>query len=170
MNGYYVPKKIIFLEQDVRYQKRGYDVLQAFRVIGQHRWLLVNRGWLPLLGQTLPSIKTPLRQMKLQGRTKLPSRFGLMLGPEVFNPGSWPLKIQRLHISTIQKLMNHAMFPFVLRLDPSPNSVFKRNYLVVNVMPQRHMSYALQWFAFAFTLWVAYGFFIVQRVDGVEYE
>jgi surfeit locus 1 family protein len=170
VRGYYQPDQIIFFEQDVRFQARGYDILQVLRAIGHHRWLLVDRGWLPSSGQVLPQVNKVLGQVQLQGRTKVPSTSGLVIGPEVFNLGQWPLRVQRLRLSTIEKALHHPLYPFILRLNPEPDSIFKRQWLVVNVMPARHMSYALQWFAFAATLWIAYACFIVHQVSGVENE
>tara|TARA_A100001015_G_C14993808_1_gene715236 strand:- start:544 stop:1278 length:735 start_codon:yes stop_codon:yes gene_type:complete len=163
-SGYFQSNQVILLQQDVRFQARGYDVLEPLRVPGHHRWLLVNRGWLPMHGQSLPTVVPIHGHVQLLGHVKVPDVSGLILGPEIFNPGQWPLKVQRIRIAAIARLLHHPLYPFVLRLNPMNNSLFRREWVVVNVSPQRHMSYALQWFAFAATLWVAYGCFIIRGV------
>ena len=148
VSGEVITKKAIWVENDLR-DGNGYHLIVPLRVDGHQPWLLVNFGWLPAhAGHQQPKMPA-LSAHALKGHVRFPQKLPWLIGNNVRNPGQFPLEIQSLDMKEVQKVLDHALFPFVLYLDPEKASAFKRDFVVTTVAPKRHLIYAIQWFLFA---------------------
>lgn len=74
--------------------------------------------------------------------------------------------MQRVDLVRIREQLKRPLLPFVLRLSPASDHGYERDWRVrTGLTPERHLGYAVQWFALAVALvglcvWVA-----VKRVQ-----
>lgn len=105
--------------------------------------ILVNLGWVaaPLARDQLPAVNIP-PSLIIDGifRTK-PT--GLLLGTNIEDRGSWPMRIQQLDAPSLAKY-----FPTIISagvIFQQEQSPFRVHYAPVILPPERHHAYALQW-------------------------
>jgi cytochrome oxidase assembly protein ShyY1 len=130
--------------------------------------LLVDAGWWPLDGKRdLPVFGCPVgRAQRVRGLLAPPPSSGLLHGDAMAasGPHRWlATRIDPLAIARALKL-SAGVAPRVLRLDPARNKGDAGVMLVPGVRdlvilpntltPARHLGYAVQWFALAFTVLV----------------
>lgn len=151
------------LDNRTHKQIAGYHVLTAFRLQGSDVHVLVNRGWLPVGPdrRRLPDITIPEQAVALEGTIVAPPSSGIALGDSGYDAGGWPRVVQRVDMARIQAQLGGSLLPFVLRLSPASEQGYTRDWqLRTGLTPERHLGYAVQWFALAAALltlciWVA---------------
>lgn len=150
----------------------GYQVLTVLELAeGSH--LLVNRGWVPFSGfrEQLPSVALPEgaagTPMELTGRIAGLPVAGLASGRMAPAPdGSWPRVASFPSIEQLAEVYDAPLLPVVLLLDADSGPGFVREWHAPGLPPERHIGYAVQWWAFALLL---VGLFVglnVKRKDG----
>jgi surfeit locus 1 family protein len=135
----------------------GYQVLMAVRLV-DGRMLLVNRGWLPFSGyrDRLPEVSFAAPgTLALRGRLDQLPTAGLASGraPPAL-AGSWPRltafpQTTELTAALGDALGGAALESPVLLLDADQPLGFTRDWQTPGLSPQRHIAYAVQWWAFA---------------------
>lgn len=147
----------------------GYDVVAPYQPIAlnnmaaQNPVLLVNLGWVeaPLERNQLPPIVLPA-ELTIEGLVRVHTG-GLLLGQNLEDRGSWPMRIQRVEVQALQTYIN---FPLLAGLVyQSGDSPFRTHYRPVVISPARHQAYALQWALLAFALVVIALSASLQRED-----
>lgn len=145
--------KTLLLDNRVRRGQTGYEVLTPVRVKARNQqvWLLVNRGW--VVGG--------------MDRRRLPDIAALADGPLVGylyrSPGkSLVLKdmqwadtapvIQAIDFEQAANYLDGDVYSYVLRLAPDVSSALAAEWHVINVAPEKHVGYAVQWFLMALAL------------------
>jgi cytochrome oxidase assembly protein ShyY1 len=112
--------------------------------------LLVGYGWLAA-GATraqLPDIPPAPAQVRWVGYLyRVPGK-PLVLGRE--EPAGWPQVVQQIDQAQLERRLNHPLFPDVVRLESSPG--LDTGWTMVNLTPEQHLGYAVQWFALAAAL------------------
>lgn len=139
-------------------QRGGRAGVRVYRIFLPERGapLLVDLGWLPLPGdRSLPDIARPEGPIELRGLLSPPPSSGLALGPGLIGKeGGWLLtRVDTVAISAATGLSS-PLAPRVLRLDPALPIGYDRDLeLLANTLPpERHVGYAVQWFALALTV------------------
>ena len=117
--------------------------------------VLVDRGFIPLgvSRESLPAIPYPAKgTVIVQGILNLPPTY-VSFG-EMSENGKiqWPLRVEYIHLAQISKLLNDSFYPYILSLNPESPSALQVKWQIVNVDPNKHKGYAVQWFALALTL------------------
>jgi surfeit locus 1 family protein len=147
-------QQVFLLDNQVYQGKFGYEVIQGFE-LSDGELLLVSRGFLPgnLDRSILPEIKTPTQPILLSGYL-YKSLDSLELADNQLSK-TYPQVIQN---PSGEKLYKHLLksdrigHPFLLRLaEESPYS-FAAHWQIINVSPEKHLGYALQWFLMAAVL------------------
>ncbi|MEO6364773.1 MAG: SURF1 family protein [Luteimonas sp.] len=136
-------------------QSGGRSGVRVFRIFlpEQGGPLLVDLGWLPLDGKrTLPRIPRSGGRIELRGLLMPPPSSGLALGAGFTRmDDSWLLT--RVDPAAIAAGTGLALplAPRVLRLDPAMSIGYARDLDIMpnTLPPQRHLGYAVQWFALA---------------------
>jgi surfeit locus 1 family protein len=158
MQGYFANQFQILLDNKIKNDHAGYEVLTVFFPDNETQGILINRGWIPV-GKTreqLPTIAPLTSHEVLQGTIVLPPAKIFTLGKILENEGAWPLRAEALDISAIEKVVKHPLYPFVLQLTPSQFACFDCYWLPLHTDPYRSLSYAYQWFSFALVLIILY--------------
>lgn len=148
----------------------GYRVLTPFETSAG--WLLVDRGWLPL-GSTrsqLPDISVGEGERTLTGTIDDLPRAGLELAaPPVDSTAPWPRVLSFPQRPALEQQLGHELISGLLLLDASQPEGYERIWEAhLGFKPERHIGYAVQWFAFAVAaviLFVITGFRTKKATD-----
>ena len=151
------PQQIFLIDNRVHGGRPGYEVLVPVKVAmdgGESFWLMVNRGWLAggLDRSQLPSIPPLAENTTFSGYLYQPFGKHLVLADDVWTEGVSPLVIQHFDHDKLERYLGDKVYPYSLRLDGSPDSALKTDWIIVNVQPEKHTAYAVQWFAMALAL------------------
>ena len=146
------------LENRVKNGRPGYEVLGIFESRGSK--ILVNRGWVPgsLDRQVLPDVEFDLNDnIHLAGYAYRSASMPFTLGGPIWTD-SWPERIQAIDWDQLAERLDYTLFPYLVRLDATSAGAYSTGWTIVNLPPQRHTAYAVQWFALAFALVVLTAF------------
>ncbi len=159
VKGYYLNDWTFLLENHTQNGQAGFEVLTPLVPNSNcgSQVLLINRGWIKEPSyQTLPKIPAVLGMQTQTGYIKFHNEWVFLLGPNIIDTKAHPILMQKIDIPQLEKITHLSFYPFVVRLDPVKNSGFIRNWQPLNMLPERSLGYAIQWFAMAFTLFIAY--------------
>lgn len=152
VDGHYLTDKTLFLANQLRSGISGYRVFAPFQPNNQKAWLLVDKGWVASPEEFQQS---NLHATHAQGHLVLPEKHVFFLGPNILQNNSQRLIMQKVKLQTIGQTWQHPILPYLLRTQLPKFSV----------MPSRHMGYAVQWFAMAIVLAIAYIIFYRRQRD-----
>ena len=139
----------------------GYEVLTRF-VLPSGRHLLVDRGWIPFSGyrDRLPdiSIDPAKAETIVTGYLDELPAAGLASGRAAPpDDGSWPKLTSFPTYAELEAALHQKIEHRVLLLGPhSEASGYVREWTPPGLPPDRHFSYAIQWWGFAVVLLVLY--------------
>lgn len=147
----------------------GFEVLTPFRIAGENKLLLVDRGWVKAVDNQsvplLPLTNKVSTEQTVKGYIKLINEYQFTLGKNILNPNVAPIVMQKIDIKELSQLTHQAFYPFIVRLDRTQPNGFIRDWTITSVLPERHMAYAVQWYAMAIALLLAFILFCCQRVE-----
>jgi surfeit locus 1 family protein len=130
----------------------GYEVLSILQLVDGSR-LLVNRGWVPFTGyrERLPDIQLAGGgTQRLAGRISNLPVAGMAAGLQApAMTGSWPRVTSFPTHAQLQQALGTALLAPVLLLDADSGPGYLRDWHPPGIPPERHYSYAVQWWAFA---------------------
>lgn len=158
VSGYFYPDVVILLDNQIRDGRYGVDVLGVFTEQVSGLSALVNRGWVPAdpARRSLPDVDVPAGLMTLKATVYVPPGEPYLLRDEQFGDLQWPLLVQQANGRALrlalEEQLDLTLFPRELRLEPEQSAGFRRDWPVINVSPQKHRGYALQWFTMAAAL------------------
>lgn len=146
VQGRFLNQFNFLLDNRPRNQVPGYEVLTAFLV--DEQIVLVNRGWIAQgpRRDTPPPIPETSGEVTLLGTAYVPNPDFFVLQEDNYTEVSWPFLIQKIDLEKSASLFDYRLAPFVLRLDPDPNSGFVREWQRHFMGPEKHYGYAVQWF------------------------
>lgn len=143
----------------------GFEVLVPFRPSGSERMVLVNRGFVPM-GRTRQSM--PAIPPVATGETTLRGRVYVGEYRDV-DPGDVAAALDSATIvqvadpEVIETLTTGDFYPHLIRLAPDDINALPRHWPVTVMRPETHRGYAVQWFAMAAAVAIAWGFFTFGR-------
>jgi surfeit locus 1 family protein len=126
----------------------GVQVLTPL-VLDNGEAVLVNRGWLPFgaTRQDLPEVGVGDGKRTVVGRIDELPRPGIWLkGPEATG---WPRLVQYPGMAQLSAALGRELAPRQVLLDAGVPDGYVRGWVVPGSSPDRHLGYAVQWFAFA---------------------
>ncbi|MDM3870816.1 SURF1 family protein [Porticoccus sp. W117] len=149
------------LDNRVRDARPGYEVVTPLYTDSGH-WLLVNRGWVaaPAYRDQLPEIPAITGPVALTATAHTP----LEKAPSVYDsqPG-WPKVIQSINVAQMGKELGHKVAPFTLRMQDNQPGALRTGWAAINVQPEKHTAYAVQWFAMALALLILTALFCFPK-------
>jgi surfeit locus 1 family protein len=161
--GGFAARKPLLLDNQIREGRPGVRVYRMFYPDSGGE-LLIDMGWLPLAGnRTLPSSNTLAggymgRRLVVRGLLMPPPSSGLALGAAMSDEDhAWLMA--RIDLAAIDGAIGHpslTLAPRVLRLDPDLPFGHARDLDILpnTLPPERHLGYAVQWFALALAVLV----------------
>lgn len=156
--GHFDGAHSLLLDNRLRDGQAGVELLQPFHDQASGQWLLVNRGWLPWPDRRIPvTVQTPAQALALQAWVYVApgSAFQLQADPV---GGRWPHLLTAIDAGRLWQQLGREGFAHELRLEPGPAS-YRLDWPVVAMGPEKHLGYAVQWFALALALLLLYLYF-----------
>jgi surfeit locus 1 family protein len=134
----------------------GYRVLTPF-LTDAGRIVLVDRGWLATgpTRATLPNVAIGEEYRRIAGRLDFLPRAGIELETTAQN-GTWPRVLSYPRMRDLSEALQRPLDPRVILLDADEPAGFVREWRPSTVPPERHLGYAVTWFALAAALAVIY--------------
>ncbi|MBJ6979889.1 MULTISPECIES: SURF1 family protein [unclassified Luteimonas] len=155
--GHFAEAPAVLLDNQQRNGRAGVRVYRAFVPDAGSGPLLVELGWLPLPpDRTLPAVPRPTGARQVAGLLVPPPSHGI--GPAGFaaQADGTLLAIGLDPATLAAPLQQPALAPRVLKLDPDLDIGYARDLDVLpnTLPPERHLGYAVQWFALALAVLV----------------
>lgn len=143
--GEFLPERTLFLDNKVRGQRAGYEVVAPLRLAeGIH--VLVNRGWIeaPPRREQLPEVRTPRGRVKVEGimLARFPQPMKLGEGDK----GRVRQAIDLRQFATESGLPLQA---FVIEQHSALDDGLRRDWPRADAGVEKHKGYALQWYSLA---------------------
>jgi surfeit locus 1 family protein len=159
--GHYQPERQILLDNmPSQAGKPGFRVLTPFKRDGSERLLLVDRGWVPLGDSraNLPPVFVSPEFRAVSGRLdELPAP-GVRVGEAgVAGDSQWPRLLNFPRQQDVERVLGTTVESRIVLLDPDAPNGFERIWRpAMRFGPERHLGYALQWFALALVALIAF--------------
>jgi surfeit locus 1 family protein len=159
IEGRYEPERQFLLDNRSHAGRPGYEVLTPF-ALADGRRLLVNRGWIPFTGyrEQLPDVAFEAQApTQIAGRLDDLPAAGLASGraaPAADAP--WPKLTSFPTREELEAALGVKIAERILLLDPQMPDGYLREWSPPGLAPERHFSYAIQWWGFAVVLLVLY--------------
>jgi surfeit locus 1 family protein len=156
--GSYDPAYEILVGNRVRNGRIGFEVYTPLHQSGGQTRVLVDRGWIPANGRPgdLPEVTVPRGRITVHGRADVPQHNIFAFKEPPVTSGHWPRLWQTLDLKRYGAAAPFPVQPYVIRLAPDAPGGFLRQWPRPNLRPERSTSYAVQWFAMAFTVVVIF--------------
>ena len=159
VTGHFEPWHQFLLDNMSHAGQAGYEVLTPFVLVDGRR-ILVNRGWVPFSGyrDRLPDValRDPGEVTITARIDELPSG-GLASGHAAPEAGkSWPKLTSFPTQADLDTALGVKLQHRILLLDATGPHGFVREWQPPGLPPDRHFSYAIQWWGFAVVLLVLY--------------
>lgn len=158
VTGRYREGEYFLLDNRILKGKFGYEVLALMELEDSGDAVLVNRGWIAgdparLSQPVIPEIAGLVTE---RGHVYVAPGKAYLLQEQQLAPG-WPQLIQAVEMDKIAPVAGVArLFPHPVRLDAEAPGALGIDWKVVNVSPEKHRGYAIQWFTMAAVLTVFY--------------
>ncbi|MGQ7960049.1 SURF1 family protein [Pseudomonas sp. SP16.1] len=151
LSGQFDAEHSLLLDNRIRDGRAGVELLQPFYDQPGGLWVLLNRGWLPWPDRrTPPHFTTPEGALQLTAWVYVAPSGGLQL-QDAGQPSGWPRLIGAVETESLWRQLGRGGLPLELRLEPGPAS-YRVDWPVVAMSPDKHLGYAVQWFALAAAL------------------
>ena len=147
----------------------GYRVLTPLQRADGRGWVLVDRGWVAL-GATradLPAVVVGGGDRDVSGILDVLPIPGLRVGPAAApGAGGWPRVLLFPTRADVEAALGVAVESRVILLDAGAPDGFERKWRPsLGFGPERHLGYAIQWFAFALVAVVLFVSLNLRRLD-----
>lgn len=165
--GRFLGEHQFLLDNMVDGGRAGYRVLTPL-VLGDGRAVIVDRGWVPKsfgARAALPEVAVGDRPRSVTGRLDRLPRPGIALAGDSAGPSGWPRVVQFPSSDELSGALGLPLVNGVVLLDADAPDGFVRNWRPSDFGPERHLGYAVQWFALAGTLVIAYLAWAFRRSD-----
>jgi surfeit locus 1 family protein len=155
LTGKFDDAHTILLDNKTFNGKVGYEVYTPFTAKGLDTVMLVDRGFIPLgvSRDSLPAIpNTAKGSITIQGMLNVPPTYVSFGEMRENGKTQWPLRVEYINLPEISKLLKANFYPYILNINPESPSALQVKWQILTVDPNKHMGYAVQWFALALTL------------------
>ena len=148
--------RTFLLDNQLREGQPGVHVYCLARTQGGAR--LVDLGWAPMRpDRTVPQdVACPAGPLHVRGLLLAPPSTGIRMGPSMqqIEPSRWLMT--RVDADAIARALGMPLPARVIRLDPALKVGYQRDLDVLpnTLPPERHLGYAVQWFALALAVLV----------------
>jgi len=167
VDGHYDNEHAWLLDNRTHEGKIGYELLTPFQS-SSGQWLVVNRGWIAA-GATrndLPNLNDISGEVRIQGVIHVPSAQPFMLGDDdAAYSGSWPQVIQSEDVQRMSASFGQSLLPYSIRLLPGSPGLEQSNWQAINMLPEKHRAYAVQWFTMLAVLLAMYIYFGLRHPE-----
>lgn len=164
--GHYDKTHQFLIDNQIVDGRNGYFVLTPFFIEGSKSAVLVNRGWVAMGKDrnTLPDISFDASQTQVTGRINRFPSVGIVLKGAEIPTDTWPSVVQVVDSRVLSEKLAYNVAPYQIELESSAEEGYKREWKInVPIPPEKHVAYAVQWFALAFTLTVLFIWISIRK-------
>jgi surfeit locus 1 family protein len=158
LTGQFDTRHIFLLDNKIFQGKIGYEIYVPFKAQEMAAPILVDLGFIGM-GQDrnkLPVIKMNSTKIHINGLLNLPPKY-FAFGPmHDYQPITWPLRVEFINLQELAKLTGYPLFSYVMMVDPKHPQAFPIEWQITPMKPEKHLAYAIQWFALALTLLILF--------------
>ncbi|MCP4597463.1 SURF1 family protein [Neptuniibacter sp.] len=153
LEGFFDRERYFLLDNRVRNGMAGYEVIALFYPRNGSA-LLVNLGWIEADydRRILPKVLLPSGTQKVVGKLKGINHAFVLDEDLAITERQWPSLIQSLDTERMGDLLQEPVLPLELKIKQPLISGLDLNWPVVSMSPEKHLGYAVQWFAMALVL------------------
>lgn len=152
--GDYDAEHQFLLDNQVMNGIPGFSVMTPLK-LDDHAAVLVNRGWVPAGPDRTRrgDLSVEKTAVEITGRVNSFPSVGLQLkGAEIPSKG-WPALVQVIDPEVLSDILGYRLLSFQLYLDKTLPEGFRREWKRGDAFePEKHIGYAVQWFALAAAL------------------
>jgi surfeit locus 1 family protein len=145
VEGEFLPRYTVYLDNKMRRGKAGYEVITPLRLRGSSSHVLVNRGWIEA-GKTreaLPEVATPAGEVRIEG-------VALERLPKVLMLENSKGKVrQSVELEAYAAETGLRLEPRVIEQHSDLRDGLARDWPPRGVGAEKHAAYALQWYSLA---------------------
>ncbi|MGC8113563.1 SURF1 family protein [Metapseudomonas otitidis] len=168
LQGRFDAQHSLLLDNRMRNGRPGVELLQPFYDPASGLWVLVNRGWLPWPDRrTPPTFDTPAAAQVLHAWAYVPP--GASLELHHVESRDWPQLINQVDATALWQRLGRGGLPLELRLEPG-SAAYDTDWPVVAMGPERHLGYAVQWFALAVALCALYLYLGIRQARELPHD
>ena len=166
VSGRYDSEHQILLDNMTHQGEVGYRVLTPLG-FDAGRIVLVDRGWIPMgvSRQLLPNVAVGEDERVIAGRIDELPRAGIHLAAKSTPGEPWPRVLSYPTMQEVLAALSREAYPYILLLDQDQADGFVREWQPATFPPQRHLGYAVTWFAMAAALLILYVATHLRRQD-----
>lgn len=158
LHGHFDADHSLLLDNRLHDGKVGVELLQPFLDQASGRWLLVNRGWLPWPDRRTPPVfSTPQQSLSLDAWVYVAPGAAFQLHADPAG-ARWPRLITAVNPEALWAELGRSGFKHEVRQE-SGAGAYLTTWPVVAMGPEKHLGYAVQWFAMALALLLLYFYF-----------
>lgn len=172
LHGQFDAEHSLLMDNRTRDGKVGVELLQPFQDQASGLWLWVNRGWLPWPDRRTPPVfTTPSQLQDLDASVYVAPGETFQLHADPSN-AAWPRLITALVPAHLWEELGRRGFAYEVREEAGPTA-YQTDWPVVAMGPEKHLGYAVQWFAMAaalFGLFLYLGWHNAGRHHGKHHE
>jgi len=161
LNGSFLEEEYFLLDNRIHHGQFGYEVLGILQLADGSGSAVVNRGWIAgdASRRTLPPVPWVQGRVTITGHVYVSPGAPYQLAEQQLGP-DWPKRIQAVEMEklgpAIEALNGDSVFPYPIRMDADAPGALLVDWMIVNMSPQKHQGYAVQWFTMAAVLFIFY--------------
>lgn len=159
LTGRFVPGLRVMLDNQMRAGRAGYAVVEPFALEHEGLTVLVSRGWIAAGPDRahLPDVDAVAEIVTIRGRVRPPYRPAFTPGADtVERRGGGQVRAVAIDPDRLGELLGRPLPPIVIELGTDSPGVLAPIDVALPMDSDRHVAYAVQWFAIAATLLVVY--------------
>ncbi len=170
VSGEYLPQYEILLDNQFDGERSGYYVITPLKIEGSKEIVLINRGWIEASKNhaQVPYVNTPTSRQNIVGNIWIPSQKFYTLEKKSYPnevDKSWNKVWQNMDLTYFSEIVPMKTLPIVIRMSPSAEGGFARNWVRPDDRIEKHLSYAYQWYGFAIASILIYLYLSIHRID-----
>ena len=159
IQGQLQPQKTFFIDNQFDNKIRGYHVITPLLLSDQKSMVLINLGWIP---QAEYPITPTCGQTSFVGWITYPDENRFILGDNLIAQAP-ELILQRIDFNLLQQTWQTPVYPFMLLLSAEDGCGFVRDWSLKIMSSDKHLGYAVQWFALSLCFLILFIKFINPR-------
>lgn len=156
LRGRFRSQQYFLLDNKIVQGRYGNEVIAVFELADSETLVLVNRGWVAAdaARRSLPDVAPVDGSVSIEGQVYVAPGQPYMLADEPLTAG-WPKRVQAVQVDKFAAALgvsSGALFPYPVRIAVESPGALHVDWPVVNMSPEKHYGYAVQWFTMSVVL------------------
>ncbi len=165
LTGEFDNERYLLLDNRIQDGRVGYEVMMPFTT-SSGQSLIINRGWVAqgATREQLPLITPVPGTVTISGSVYVPfSEPFLLSEAQEAQTDDWPRVVQKIDVTAWSALLQTSLLPHTVRISSESPGALTAHWPTVNMEPEKHRGYAVQWFSMAAALLLMYVYFGTRR-------